>query len=107
MFSLDLGQFVVSIVAAWSDAKTAHAWMRLVFSMIFSGVIAYYGAAGAALISGTSELLAKGYGYLAVAVSLLSVFVASPLTRGMMISIPQSVVKRLHEQAAQTTIRRE
>ena len=100
----------VSLVSAfffgWKKANRAKAWGRLVFSMAFSGIVSYYGAAGAALIAGQPELIAKGIGMLAVAVSLLSLFTKSNLTRGMSISVPNEVVGELHA-AGQAEIHRE
>ncbi len=104
MFSFDIASAIVKAVAEWKAAKRAHAWGRLVFSMIFSGVVSFYGVAGAARIAEQSEIVADGMGMLAVAVSLLGLFTKSNLTRGMTISVPSSVTAKMHE-ASTTTIK--
>ena len=93
----DVAQLLTGLVGAWRNAKTAHAWMRLTFSMVFSATVAYYGTAGAAILAGRSELEASGAGYVAVAASLLGLFLRSNLTRKMSISVPGAVMKELHD----------
>jgi hypothetical protein len=107
MFTLDPLGFVAQLIAGYREAKILQQWLRLVGSMVFSAIISYFGVAGLSLRMDESMLLARGAGYLAVAVSVLSLFCASPLTRGMMVSVPQSVVKKMHEGQGQVTISRE
>ena len=105
MFNLDLGSAVVKFFAEWRKAKRAHSWGRLAFSMAFSGIASYYGVAGAARVAGQAEIIADGLGMLAVAVSLVALFTRSDLTKGMTISVPTEVVKKMHK-AGRVTISR-
>ena len=105
MFNVDIGSAVVRFFAEWRRSKRALAWGRLVFSMAFSGIASFYGVAGAARIAGEPEIIADGMGMLAVAVSLVALFTKSEMTRGMTISVPSKVVKKMH-QGGRATIRR-
>jgi hypothetical protein len=68
----DAGQFVVSIVKAFKDAKRMQAWGQLAFGMLFSGLVAHYGVTGFSLIAGATGAVAEGRADIAVAVSLLA-----------------------------------
>ncbi len=106
MFNLDIGSAVVKFFAEWKKAKRAHKCGRLLFGMLFSGVIAFLWRAGDLLAAGSAPWVAIGNGMTASAVVLLALFVASPLTRKMAISIPSVVVEKMHKEG-QTTIHRE
>jgi hypothetical protein len=49
-------------------------WLKLLFLLIFSGVVSYLVVDGGALVKGTPELIARGYGYLAAAGALTLCF---------------------------------
>ena len=93
----DPASLVVTIFAAWKEAKRAHQWGRLLFGMLFSGTIGFLGTAGGSLAAGTEPWIAIGHGMMAAATVLLGLFVASPLTRKMSISVPKEVVEKLHK----------
>lgn len=88
---------VVSLFEVFKKSKRARAWASLLFSMAFSGLIGFLGGMGAALVAGEGFLFSLGSGLLVAAGSLLSLFLASPLTRGMMISVPKQVVEAHQE----------
>ena len=73
--------------------------------MVFSAIVAYTGVTGAALLAGESEIMAKGAGMVAVAVSLFTLFKASRLTRKMMIALPSDVVTKTDETKMTTSER--
>ncbi|MCI0402669.1 MAG: hypothetical protein L0212_04005 [Acidobacteria bacterium] len=107
MILIDPGSALVKLFTAWRQSKQAQAWARLLFSMLFSGLISFLGAAGTALVGGEGLLVSLGYGMVAAAGVLFSLFLASPLTRGMMISVPRQIVERHQEQSDQVTIHRQ
>lgn len=87
----------------WQEVRK---WLSLIFSMIFSGLVAFLFVTGGMLLSGQNILESLGGGFVAVGTSLLALFLKSPLTRGLMISIPQEAVRELHEKGNQATIDR-
>lgn len=107
MIIIDPLSAVVKLIGVWRESKQAQAWARLLGSMLFSGLIAFLGSAGSALVAGQGLLVGLGYGLLAAATSLLALFVASPLTRGMMISVPKGVIERFQSSDDQVKITRQ
>lgn len=106
MIALNPLGFIAQLIAGYRIAKGLQAWLRLAAGMALSAIIAFLGTTGLSLLNGATWPYAIGAGMVATAVALLSLFTASPLTRGMAISIPQNVVRRLHEEQDQTTIHR-
>ena len=93
----DLASLITGFWGEWKKAKRARAWCRLLFGMLFSGTIGFLGTAGGSLAVGTEPWIAIGHGMIASATVLLGLFVASPLTRKMSISVPKEVVEELHK----------
>lgn len=107
MILIDPGSVLVKLFTAWRQSKQAQAWARLLFSMLFSGLISFLGAAGTALVGGEGLVVSLGYGMVAAAGALFSLFLVSPLTRGMMASVPRSVVEAHQNKPDQVTIHRQ
>lgn len=93
----DLASAGVQLFAWWRGAKQLKAWLSLLASMVFSGVIAFLSGMGSALVAGKSFLVSFGWGELAAAGVLLALFVRSPLTRGLLIVVPAEASKALEE----------
>lgn len=98
MIIIDPLSAAVKLLDVFKKSKRAIAWMQLLGSMFFSALIAFLGAGGLALMDGHGLLWSLGAGMLAAALSLLSLFTVSPLTRGMMVSVPKKVVEAHQEQ---------
>jgi hypothetical protein len=66
-------------------------------STIYSGVIAFLGTDGAALILGVFWMKAMGSGMVAAAVAITSVLLRAPQGKSLMLSLPGSVVKDVQD----------
>lgn len=82
-----LGEIVVGLHRTGKLNK----WFELLFSMFWSYGVAFSFAMGTALRLGDSALPALGAGLIAGAGAVCAVFFASPLTRGMVVSVPRGV----------------
>lgn len=104
-FVFDLPGALVKGIALWKQGKRAQKWARLIFTMLFSATVGFLSAMGGALVASEPFLVAFGAGMLAAAAGLVAVFMASPLTRGMVAAIPKDVMDR-RLVSAPTTVRR-
>jgi len=87
----------------WDEIKKGiwAQWLKLCFLLIFSAVVTYLAVDGGMLMGGTSELVARGYGYSSAAGALILCFITNgaKLMKGMSAIIPnQEVVAALATQ---------
>jgi hypothetical protein len=80
----------------WDEIKKGiwAEWLKLIFLLIFSGLVTFLFVDGGILIAGGEELVARGYGYTAAAGSLVVCFVTNgaKLMKGMSAIIPNAEV---------------
>ena len=69
-----------------------HAWVRLCFSLTWSYCTAFSFATGSALIAHQPVATAIGSGMVLGASAACFLFVRSPLTRGLMVSVPKDLI---------------
>lgn len=74
-----LGNFAVNLI----KHGAVQAWMKLLVSCLVSSVVAFAGFFGSVLLSTKSFVLAIGSGSLAVSITLVSLWIKSPLTKGI------------------------
>ena len=85
-----VGNFIVSFIEAEKKAKRTEAWLSLIFQMVLSALIAFLFAGGTAMTASKSFAFGCGAGMVSAAVVLAYFFRRSPLTRGMMLVLPQA-----------------
>lgn len=90
----DLGNLLVNLWKTWREDREWQAWLKLILSTIYSGVLGLMGAWGAALIAHAMPWVAFGSGLLGCAASILSCLLSSPQARSLVLSVPQGVVKQ-------------
>lgn len=102
----DLGNLLVNLWKVWREDREFQAWVRLVLSTIYSGVVAFLGVDGAALVAGVFWLKALGMGLVATAVAISGILLRSPQGKSLMLSLPPSVVAEVQQaqEAGQVTI---
>lgn len=84
----------------WDEIKKGiwAQWLKLLFLLVFSGVVTYLCVDGGCLVGGSSELIARGNGYVAAAGALVLCFIlnGAKLLKGMTAIVPnQEVVAAL------------
>lgn len=99
----DLGNLLVNLWKTWKQDREWQAWLRLILSITFSGIIALTGVTGEQLAAGTVWLVSLGYGLVAASISMTTVLLTSPQGRSLVTSLPQSVI-RDYQEKDQTTI---
>lgn len=104
-FVFDLPGALVKGIALWKQGKRAQKWARLIFTMLFSATVGFLSGMGGALVATEPFLVALGAGMLGAAAGLVAVFLASPLTRGMVAAIPRDVMENRLKKAP-TVVRR-
>ena len=87
----------------WDEIKKGiwAQWLKLLFLLLFSGVVSYLSVDGLCLKSGMPELVSRGNGYLAAAGALILCFAVNgaKLLKGMTAIVPnQEVVAELEQQ---------
>jgi hypothetical protein len=87
----------------WDEIKKGiwAQWLKLIFLLVFSAVVTYLAVDGGMLMGGTSELVARGYGYSSAAGALILCFITNgaKLLKGMSAIVPnQEVVATLATQ---------
>jgi uncharacterized membrane protein len=92
MIGLDLGAMLVNLWITWKKDREFQAWVRLVISTIYSGIIAFLGTDGALLIAHVNWLVALGSGMVAAATSISGILLRSPQGKSLMLSLPREVV---------------
>lgn len=90
----------------WDEIKKGiwAQWLKLLFLLLFSGVVSYLSTDGWCLIHGSPELVARGNGYVAAAGALVLCFLinGAKLMKGMTAIVPnQEVVATLETQFQQ------
>ena len=93
MFTLDLANLGVGLYRVWKEDRELQAWIKLVLSLAFSGVISFLGVSGQQLYATHVWAVSVGAGFIASATSMLSVLLASPQGRSLVTSVPQSIIK--------------
>lgn len=78
--------------------------VRLAASMFLSGLLGFSAAAGPSLMAHQGWQFSIGIGMLTGSAGILTVFLRSPLSKGLMVSVPQSLVKGLQDNPDQTVI---
>lgn len=104
MLSLDLPGALVKLYTTIKRDAELMAWLGLFLSCFFSAWVARWGAEGAMLLAGQSELMARGGGLVAGATSVLGVLLRSPQARTLLLSLPQDVVRKYQETQGGTII---
>ncbi len=107
MFTIDIANALVNLWSAWRKDKEFQAWIRLILSTGYSGVIAFLGIDGAVLLSGAHWLTALGSGLLAAASAITGVLLRSPQGKKLMLSLPEPVVEEVQKAQGQVTINTE
>jgi hypothetical protein len=84
----------------WDEIKKGiwAQWLKLLFLLVFSGLVTYLVVDGSYLMAGKSELVARGYGYTSAAGALILCFVTNgaKLMKGMSAIVPnQEIVATL------------
>ncbi len=80
-------------------------WLKLLFELGFSAAVAFLFVCGTALLASGSWTLAAGSGMVAAALCMTYLFRRSPLTKGLMVVLPE--VEEVKEAEAQLqTIKR-
>jgi hypothetical protein len=90
----------------WDEIKKGiwAQWLKLLFLLVFSGIVTFLSVDGGCLLRGSSELVARGNGYVAAAGALILCFLANgaKLLKGMTAIVPnQEVVAALENQFTQ------
>ena len=93
-----VGTFFAELIAA----KRFEKWYKLSFTMAFSGLVSFLSACGGMLLAGKIWPVALGGGMVAAAGALVYLYVRSPLTKGMMIAVPQEAATSGTSQGLET-----
>ncbi len=96
---------IVGLYKVIKSEQRMWAWGRLVFGMTFSAVTAGLFTCGSALVAGSTFLFALGAGLVSAASISWVLFLRSPLTKGMMASMPQGLAAKVQE-TDQTTVQK-
>ncbi len=102
-FTIDIANALVNLWGVWKKDKEFQAWLRLVLSTVYSGVIAMLVATGGALTSGTRTSVAVGIGLTAAGLAIFGVLLKQPEGRSLLLSLPTSVVEQYQDQVAKGT----
>lgn len=98
MITFDLGNVLVNLWSSWKRDKEWQAWLRLILSTIYSGVIAFLGTDGLALVAGAHWLVALGSGMIAAAASVTGVLLSTQQGRSISLSLPRAVVTEVQKE---------
>lgn len=101
MIHLDLPGAALKTYAAMRE--DVRGWPQLILGAYFSGLIAFLGIAGGALVSGKPFLVGAGAGMVAAAAAIGAVLLSDEKGRQLLISLPRPVTEAIQE-AEQTTI---
>ncbi len=88
----------------WMKQAAISAWLRFLFEIIFSAVVAFLFVFGSVLVSSKSWPIAMGTGCITASVCMTVIFrkEQSKLTRGMFIVLPESEAVKEVETDLQT-----
>ena len=93
-----VGTFFAELIAA----KRLEKWYKLAVTMAFSATVTFLSSCGGILLAGKPWPLAVGGGMVASAGALVYLYVRSPLTKGMMIAVPQQAAMSGTSQGLET-----
>lgn len=96
---LDIGNLLVNLWKTWKEDREFQAWVKMVMSTVYSGVIAFLGTMGAKLVSGSPTAISLGYGMVAAASAILGVMLISPQARSLILKLPTPVVSQYQQDA--------
>ncbi len=102
-FTIDIANALVNLWGAWRKDREFQAWLRLVLSTVYSGIIAMLVATGGALTSGTRTSVAIGIGLTAAGLAIFGVLLKQPEGRTLLLSLPTSVVQQYQDQVNKGT----
>lgn len=94
---VDLGSALVNLWGVWKRDREFQAWIRLIVSTAYSGVIAFLGTDGALLVAGVFWLKALGSGMVAASVAITGVLLRSPQGKSLVLSLPPAVVEEVQK----------
>ena len=97
-----LAKFALGLI----EHKTLQAWARLIFGMVFSGIVSFLIACGGALVAGRSAAVSVGTGMLMSGVLMTVLFRTSPLTKGIKVALPEQEAELEIKTDAQTIERK-
>lgn len=86
---MDWVQGAVSLINGIIAQHKLDQWYRLIFSMLFSGLVTFLYVCGSALAAQRRTAEAIGEGMLAAAVCCTILYRRSPLTKGTTVALPE------------------
>jgi len=90
----------------FKEDEEIRAWLKFLFELGFSALIGFLTGSGGALTAGSPTAMAIGAGFLGAAAGMVSVFLHSRKSFGLMISVPKQITEKLHENPDQVVIER-
>jgi len=101
---IGLGDILSNLFVKIREDHEIQAWLRLVTSLIISGVISSCGMTGLALMTGTHAAGSLGAGLFSLAGAWFGVCSVSPLGRSLIQSLPKSFIEHMQQHPDQVNV---
>ena len=93
----DVAGALVKLYQVIRQDRELQAWIKLILSTFYAGLLGLLGGWGGALLAGKAAWWAFGAGLMSSATGVFTVLLRSPQARSLWIVAPQSVVSKYQE----------